>query len=514
MLSPARQNRSRKQTAVTRSIPAPVGGLNARDSLADMDEKDAVILENFFCEETYVSIRGGYTSHKTEMTDGVETLLVWNGPTSSKMFAANDGNIYDATTSGAIGAAAVSSLTNDRWSYVNFTTSGGSFIVAVNGADDPLNYNGTTWATTPAITGVTPADLNYVISHKERLWFIEKNSMSAWYLGTQAIGGAATEYPLGSVFREGGYLLAIGTLSGDSGTGPDDYIAFLSSEGEMVVYAGTDPTSASTWSLVGRYKVGKPLGIRPIANMGGDMLILTRDGVVSGLSMMRKDRTEAEYSAVTKKINSLINADAKNFGGNFGWAIQLYTRGRMLIVNVPKTDGEEQVQYVMNVNTGAWSKFTGLNANCWAILDDRLYFGGDGVVYKADNGTSDAGNNIRGELKGAFQYFGTRGRLKHFKMLRPIISSTGVPKFLVGIDVDYANRTPSGVLSPPEATGMAWGSMYWGSMMWGGAENIIKYWTTVFGIGMCASPHFVVVCNGQTCSVNSFDFVMEPGGAL
>lgn len=512
MFAPARQNSSRAQSSITRSIPAPVGGINARDALADMDEKDAIILDNMFPEEGNVALRGGHTEYATGLTNQVETLMVWNGPTSSKMFAANDGDIFETSVSGAVGAADVTGQTNDRLSSVNFSTSGGNFLVAANGADDVLNYDGSAW-TTPTINNVASADLKHPISHKERLWFIKKNSMDAWYLDTQAIAGDATKFPLGSVFRQGGYLLGMGTLSLDSGIGPDDFMAFVSSEGEIAIYQGTDPASASTWGIVGRYKVGKPIGERPLTNMGGDLLCMTRDGVVSVSKMMQKDPAEAQYAAVSNKISNLINSDAKNYANLFGWSLHLYPRGKWLLVNVPKSEGAEQIQYVMNVNTGSWCRFLGLNANCWTVFNDRIYFGGnDGKVYRADDGTDDNGADIPFEGKGAFQYFGARGRQKQFTAIRALISSTGVPSFLIGIDVDYGNQTPTGTVSAPSSTTMTWGSMFWGSMFWGGAENIIKYFKTVFGIGICAAPHFKGVCNGQTCAVNSFDFVMQAGG--
>jgi len=43
------------------SLPAPVGGWNARDSLANMESTDAVILDNLFPTVSSVNLRGGYT---------------------------------------------------------------------------------------------------------------------------------------------------------------------------------------------------------------------------------------------------------------------------------------------------------------------------------------------------------------------------------------------------------------------------------------------------------------------
>ncbi len=53
MFLPAVQDRrfaSKRQVAVPYNVPAPTGGINARDSLTDMKPDDAVTLTNVFPE--------------------------------------------------------------------------------------------------------------------------------------------------------------------------------------------------------------------------------------------------------------------------------------------------------------------------------------------------------------------------------------------------------------------------------------------------------------------------------
>lgn len=516
MLAPLIVNQNKGQTATAYSIPSPVGGLNARDSIAEMKPEDALILTNVFPEETEVRVRGGFDLHRTGLDGAVETLMVWNGPTSSKLLVVNDGDVGDVSATGSAPTAIATSLTSDRFQYTNFSNSAGNFIIAVNGADDPKKYDGTTFSTTTiTASGLTAANLIYVNSHKERLWFVEKNSMNAWYLETQAISGTAVKFPLGAVFSRGGYLVASGTMSADSGDGPDDYLAFLSSEGEIALYAGTDPSSASTWSLVGVYRAGRPIGQRPLTKLGGDLLALTKDGVISIKKMSQLDRSESQYAAVTNKINRLINSAARNFSDNFGWEVTVYPVGKWLILNVPQSAGSLQFQYVMNILTGAWCKFENMKGNCWAVYDDELYFGGnDGKIYKADSGKDDNGANIEFEIKTAFNYFRSKGKQKQFTLARPIIESTGTPQYAIGMDVDFQNTTPSGLLSVNTEAEAMWDSATWDNSEWGGASNILKDWTSIQGIGFCGSVHMIGALKGQTCAVYSFDVLANPGGVL
>ena len=158
------------------SVPAPVGGWNARDSLTAMQPNEAVILENWFPSPTEVSLRNGYTKYTTGLPGQVETLMAYAGANTNKLFAISNTAVYDVSAGGAVGAAVLTGLTNARWGYCNIATSGGNFLSMANGVDAPRNYNGSTW-TTPTITGVTATNLKNPILYAQRQFFIEKNSL-------------------------------------------------------------------------------------------------------------------------------------------------------------------------------------------------------------------------------------------------------------------------------------------------------------------------------------------------
>jgi len=509
-----RPNPSRTPVASSDSIPPPVGGLNARDELAKMDPRDALVLDNFFPEPSNVSIRKGYASHATGMSGQIRTLMEYAGPTSRKLFAAISTAIYNVTSSGAVGAAELSSLSSGDWQHVQIATTAGNFLVLANGADSVRNYDGSSW-TTPSITGVTSSDLISVCVHKKRLWFVEKNTTNAWYLGTEAIAGAASKFALGAQFKAGGKLVAIGTWTRDAGAGPDDYAVFISSMGEAAIYAGTDPASGTTWEIVGVFKVGAPVGNRCLLNIGADLVIITINGAVSLATMVGLDQAQSGQAAITDKINKLFNTDARAHSSNFGWQGILYPKGNMGIFNVPTSTGVSQIQYVFNTITGSWCRFTGMNAGCWGLLSDNLYFGGnDGVVYLADSGYQDNGGGIIGSMKTAFNYFKSRGRIKAFKMVRPLLSSSGNPSFLMGLNTDFADSTPTDAPTTAEITGSLWGAAVWGTDIWAGTTEISKDWQGVAGVGMCAAIRLNVTANGVSCAVNSFDILYETGGVL
>ena len=76
--------------AQVESLPAPIGGWNARDSLANMDPMDAVVLENMFPTVSATTLRGGYTKWATGLDGQVQSLFVYSGGAVTEGFAVTD----------------------------------------------------------------------------------------------------------------------------------------------------------------------------------------------------------------------------------------------------------------------------------------------------------------------------------------------------------------------------------------------------------------------------------------
>ncbi len=108
----------------------------------------------------------------------------------------------------------------------------------------------------------------------------------------------------------------------------------------------------------------------------------------------------------------------------------------------------------MNTITGAWCQWTGINANCWEVLNDVPYFGSnDGIVYQADYGSGDYVGSldlpITATVQTAFNYFESRGHLKRWTMVRPILTTDGSVVPGIGLNIDFGTGAP---ISVPTAT--------------------------------------------------------------
>lgn len=519
--------------ARTYTLPAPVGGWNARDALSAMDELDAVTMDNWVPGTSDVYLRPGREVWCTGLGDQVETLIDYVSPTAEELWAIAGGDLFDCSTAGAVTAyatAPVPTITNNRFQYVNMQSSGGVYVVmAVNGTDKLIGYNGTIWnqdgdaSTTYDITGVNTANCIGINVHKFRVWLIQENTLDAWYLPTGAIKGAATKFSLNGVARSGGYLMAMGTWTIDAGYGVDDYAAFITSKGEVIVYSGTDPATANTWQLVGVWQLGSPVGRRCFVKWAGDLLIICQDGLIPMAGALQSSRTNPRV-ALSDKIQSAISNAITNYGSNFGWEIQPYPRANMLLLNVPVQEGQNQQQYVMNTITKSWCRFEGWDANCFELFEDQLYQGGDEVVYKSWSGTADeylSGSDtlqadIVGEVQQAFTYLKGPTQLKRLTLMRPTFQCTVTnPPITAGINVDYKTTVPSSTLTGSVSqTQSAWNTSAWNVTPWAGGLQPITAWQGAQGIGYAVSPHYAVSTHGIQILLMSTDIVFESGGIV
>ena len=516
----ARRALIQRAVANVASLPAPVGGWNARDSLANMAATDAVTLENLFPGVSSVNLRGGYSKHATGLPGQVESLMTYNGAGTSKMFAASGTGFYDVTSAGAVGAAVVSGLSNARWEYINITTAGGNFLYAVNGTNKPELYNGSTWtaidsASTPSITGVTTTNLSNITLFKNRVWFVEKDTLKAWYLPTSSVGGAAQVLDLSSIAKFGGTLVAMGTWTIDAGYGVDDNLVFVTNKGEVIVYRGTDPSSASTWELIGVWALGAPISKRCFMKYGGDLLLLTLDGLLPLASALQSSRLDPNV-ALSDKIQGAFAAATSTYQSNFGWAMLYNAKNNALIVNIPVATGSQE-QFVMNNITKAWCKFTGWAANCFTLYLDDPYFGGNGYVAKAwtvgNSGYIDDTNNISTRALQAFNYFESRGVKKYFTRARPSLYSTGTPGINLSINVDFSQADSTAAIAYTPSTFSLWDAAVWDTAVWGTGDVIQANWQGVTGIGYCAGIQLNSTSKNLTLQWASTDVVYQTGWA-
>jgi hypothetical protein len=266
----------------------------------------------------------------------------------------------------------------------------------------------------------------------------------------------------------------------------DDVAAFISSRGEVLIYQGTDPSSSTTWGKVGLFKIPEPIGRRCIVKLGGDIGVLTNQGLIPMSDVLAKSDASQRFAAITDKISGAFNRAFLSYGTLHGWqAIEFPSEG-LLIINVPTSERVSAQQFVMNTKTGGWSRWTGIAANVWGGKGAQMYFGAsDGTTSRFGHVATDDGAAINPFIVQAYNAFNDPRR-KRFVRFRPQLHGPEGYAPLVDVLFEYDPDVPA--YSPPTAvsSGTPWGSP-WGSP-WSGAAGVSTFgWQAIQGTGVAAA---------------------------
>lgn len=491
----------------TGGIPSPTGGWVSNKPIDSMAPNEALVLDNYIPNSLNVNVRKGYEAHATGIGGEVKTIIDFNNGATAKLLVCGNASIFDGTDEGAVGTALATSFLEDAWQWVNFK----GRVFAVNGADEAIDFDGTTISTT-SWTGVDTENLINVSVFKNRLFFTEKDTAKFWYAAGDAISGALTAFDLSMVSPNGGYLVATASFTRDGGEGSDDLFMCIMQSGDVLVYQGDDPSDPTAWEIVGRYIIAPPIGRRCVSQVGGDLAVVTEDGYISigtvfGYARSRSDTT------LSNNIANYVRDLASRGRTLAGWQALLYYRGGYLLFNAPLIGGKFE-QHIVNMTTGAWSKLRDIPARCWGLFQNDLYFGSaDGTVYKADTGYTDNGANIKTEFQSSFNYLESRGMIKLFKMIRPLFRIKGDVPISIGMNTDFRQKGITYTASLVDSESTMWGSP-WGSP-WSPLLVNKHDWRSVSPPqGYCCSVILKTDCKAQFLELNAIDVLYEGGAAI
>ena len=436
---------------ILQHVSAPVGGINATDLLDSMPDIYCRELVNWFP-------RGGALVRRpvidalvsTSASDLINSFIIYRSQAGTEhcLYSTIDGKIYNSGTLLVSGLA-----TNEPWFSLNFRDgAGNSYVVMANGTDNVKHWNGAA-LTNAGLTGVTGGynTLRVPTSYKERLFFTQREKTEIWYTtSAKALPTAAmSSFDVGAYLTRGGYPLWIGSWSGNTGNGMDDLFIVCSTQGEVLAYQGTDPASATTWAMVGRYFLPAPINITSFVPRNSDIWIITYEGIYA-LSNIINTGQAVQQEALTAKISDLFQDLTREATTIFG---VVHTHESMFIVGI---DARETVKYseteltkgayyflVMNTTNGAWTKFKFREAidnadapYAGAIFNGRFVFStkGDNRVYHMlrfgelispnTTGSQDYnGFDIFTHIQTSFNYLGNSSNMKRFISVKPIMTT-------------------------------------------------------------------------------------------
>jgi hypothetical protein len=240
--------------------------------------------------------------------------------------------------------------------------------------------------------------------------------------------------------------------------------------------------------------------------------ILTTQGLVPLSGVLDKAQSAQSQVAITDKIRDAFNQAYLAQSGSSGWGIQEYPLGKLLLINIPVADQAIYYQFVMNVQSGQWCRFTGINATSWGLLNNQLYFGGvNGTVYKY-TGTSDNGEDITAKAVTAFSMMGSPS-YKYVRRILPLFFGSAGYRPQVGLRFDYSEIENLSEASETPTPGDDWDEEDWDDGDWAPPESPNVTWQSVSGKG--TSIAVVVVSRSQEeIAYHGAKLEIEVGGHL
>lgn len=445
------------QQLQTTTLPAPTRGIIQNENFTYMRPGGAIICDNWMPTMRGVKLRGGCKRwcalpETTPITSGFEYI----SGNVQKMFAANATKLYDVSTTTP--TLIKSGQLDGNYTASQLANQGGDFLIAVNDSGDfPLRYDGTTWTTLNAGQIVGPAgstvvagkNLVHVWKYRNRWFFIEGTSMNAWYLPLNAVSGTLSLIPLSGAATRGGKLLFGASWSIDAGDGIDDKCVFATDQGELLIFSGSDPSTAANWRQEGRYSISKPMGKNAHIPIGGDLLVATTEGIIPVSQAITKDASQLDLAALTVTIKSMWRDEvlAKNA---LPWTMKKWDEYGGVFVTWPGGAPGNRYCAAANAATGAWARFVGYDAMCWMYMRGLLFFGTQGgIVMQADTGGTDDGQPYTAVLVGGWEMFQQTSATVVWHQARATFTSGNADPFQpqLAACTDYIVRLPT----PPPA---------------------------------------------------------------
>lgn len=518
-------------------IPAPNAGINAVDGLVGMKPDEAIFMSNMVPSQYGVRVRTGYREFATGVgAGGIQTIIPFNGASSAadRLFACATGGIYNVSAGGAgPWAASIAFATIDSTSgyglWTNFVTIAGHFCLYTDESNGYYVYDSGagTWAKiamgggATQINGVDPALFAGVAIFKSRSWFIEKGSARAWYLPVGTIYGTATVFNFGNKFKHGGTLVSLYVWTVDGGEGVDDYLVAVSSSGDVVVYKGNDPSSATDFLQHGQWFIGPPpAGRRLGGSFGGELYLLSVYGLLPMSKLISGSLVQTDEIYLSKKVTPLISEQMNFTRTTLGWEFKVVPAEQLILIAAPKRVGFEYLQFVQSLNTSGWATYESMPHYTGDDWNGTYYFGSaSNVVYRhlgdLDNVdlTQVTYSQITWRALQSFQEAGDPGNYKRAQFIRPVFLAEQAPSYVVEARYDYNLSPVFGAASASLTAGAVWDSAIWDLSVWSGNYAVVDNLRGAAGLGRTIA----IGVNGQSgvrTILIRYDLMRDQGGLL
>jgi len=276
----------------------------------------------------------------------------------------------------------------------------------------PVYYNGTAWGNAGYVWPGAMVPMGGCV-HKNRAYFIDRQSARYGFTEIDAISGNVTQVDLSSVINARAYLYVVASFSMSENVTQENVLAFAFSNGHVLVYGGSYP-NGSDWGLIAQFGISKPLKINSVIYAKGDAFIITRTEILSLRNLLAggysRERQEGFGATIRNRLSQIITALIANSAQNINWIKGIYDeKNDRLVISFPyyvdrdggvdsPSSSHTLFQLIYDFTLGSWYEYwqdsNGVSSvNVSACYHDSEVCvlnreSGKGVVVKADSLTT------------------------------------------------------------------------------------------------------------------------------
>lgn len=482
------------------TIPLYQVGWSSEAPLSDTGQGHLLACKNYVIKQNLLESRKGYYPVLT-FAHPVQTIIPL--PEYNMLIVASDDDIYvyQKTNNTYVQVATKAGFSTSawRWTYMNHQ------VILVNGQDNAQQIFVTDFGLQSqtvtiqdwAVSGAPSLIFDWVATLNAQICAGYGNDMSAWYLPVGYVQGTQSQFDLSATsgtFKKGGSIIAGFNISRDAGMSLNAYIGFLTDQGEAIVYSGNDLDDPENIAYNGTYQTGYPLGKTPFINWSGDVIIMTNKGFISGHSIFANGENQSAQYIFSQRINTWLLEQSAKFGNNYGFMGCVVPSEDFVLFNIPQGENEF-VQVCMNITSGKWSLFNGINAYTMCVSDGKLLFGmADGIYAYGESALDN--NFIPLEIWTSYNNCGA-DYLKRINMFQLRHSSSDKINLSFEVYKDFENQSyynwtdTSGVPESIAENGFIWsnynlpndptpGTAQWDTEYWAGGYGDMEATADVF----------------------------------
>jgi hypothetical protein len=261
-------------------------------------------------ETQSLKVRNGWHVFATLDVDYIHALGAYEDELWAHCYKSGSNNlIYDVTSGGSLSSpdftSSVGSSSGYANTYVRSNFNGQlSFATgsAVGGTNLSDTYNGSNWLAGGAGWTSGGSSVGGVVCKlfKGRVYLFK--DMDMYYSDIDGVTGTTTNVDVEQLFERKGSVYWCEDLTSPSNNTDEQYLAYGTNTGEVVVYGGDYP-DASNWRQVGRFDIAPMAYPNSVLKYRNDVWIFTRAGVVS----LRKLFTEGSEGNEALTVSSTID---------------------------------------------------------------------------------------------------------------------------------------------------------------------------------------------------------------